>query len=121
MTLAAIATIAVAVATPIIWGMRQIMRFFDWLERILPAKLMLVAFGIAFTLCALLQIRGLDSSYPIPQLQSIFQGTAFAWFIGALFACVLAALVTVVDGVDKYMNRTRYIFVDHFDPTDPRF
>ena len=116
-----VVAIILAMITLAVWGMRRIMRFFDWLESILPTKLMFLAFSLAFALCALLQIRGLDPSYPIPQLQIVFQAAAFAWFIGALLACTLATLVTLIDGVDKYMNRTRYIFIDHFDPNDPRF
>jgi len=30
-------------------------------------------------------------------------------------------LVTLGDGAIKYANRTRYYYVDHFDPDDPRW
>ena len=113
MTLAALATIIVTAATPIFWGMRQIMCFFYWLESMLPAKLMFVAFGIAFAFFALLQIRGLDLSYPVPQLQSVFQVAALTWFAGAILSCALAILVTLGDGVIKYANRTRYYYYDY--------
>lgn len=113
--------IVIAGITGVIWGMRRVWHFFDWLARMLPAKLMFVAFGIAFALCALLQMRGLDPSYPIPELGQLFQWATLVWFGVALFACTLAALVTVVDGAYKYTNRTRYIFVDHFDPDDSRW
>lgn len=113
--------IVVAVGAVFLFGARQIMRFFDWLEGILPAKLMFVAFGIAFALCALLQIRALDPSYPIPQLQSVFQWATLTWFLGAMLSCALAVLVTLGDGAIKYANRTRYYYVDHFYPDDPRW
>lgn len=116
-----IVEIVLAVGAVFLFGARQIMRFFDWLESILPAKLMFVAFGIAFALCALLQIRGLDPSYPIPQLQSVFQWASLAWFAGAMLSCVLAVLVTLGDGAIKYANRTRYYYVEYPYSNDRRF
>lgn len=116
-----VVAVVVVVIGVLLWGMRQIMRFFDWLENILPAKLMFVAFGIAFALCALLQIRGLDPSYPIPQLQSVFQWASLAWFAGAMLSCALAVLVTLGDGAIKYADRTRYYYVDYPYSNDRRF
>ena len=106
-----VVAIVLAVIGAIVWGIRQIIHFFDWLESLFPAKLMFVAYGIAFAGCALLQIHALDAAYPIPQLKIIFQWAALAWFAGAMLSLTLACFVTLVDGAIKYLNRTRYYYV----------
>lgn len=119
-TIAAIVTILLGIASFIGSVFHQIRQFFSWLEGILPAKLLLLAYGFAFALCAFLQIKGLDTWQSVPDIHFGFQNLALIWFGSALLLCALAALVTLGDGVIKYRNRTRYYFVKYFDPFNPR-
>ncbi len=84
--------------------------FFEWLEELLSAKLMFIAFGIAFALCAWLQLMLLETPSAIPLTDSILQVSILCMFAGFLGSCSLAVAVTCVDAIHKYVTRTPIYF-----------